>query len=102
MAVELARKPPIVVESTRSGAGMLDWIEFSARLFSGHRPRHDFEALVAYAKYRRSGSDSQPAGEKTPPVSIGTQGRVLVNGNNIAAPSTELSSWESEGGTTLT
>jgi hypothetical protein len=102
MAVELARKPPMVVESTRSGAGMLDWIEFSARFFPGHRPRHDLEALVAYGKYRRSGDRSHPAAGETPSVSVRAHGHPAVNGNNIAARSTERSSWESEGGTTLT
>jgi hypothetical protein len=102
VTVELARKPPLVVESTRPGAGMLDWIEFSARFFPGHRPRHDLEALVAYGKYRRSGDHYHPAAGETPSVSVGARGHPVVNGKTIAAPSAELSSWEGEGGTTPT
>lgn len=101
MAIEHARVPPVVVELTGPAGGILDWIEFRARFFPGHRSRHDFEALVAYGRYRRSGAVSHPAGERIPPVSAGAHRHAPVNGSNIAAPSTELSSWESEGGTAL-
>ena len=101
MAVELARVPPAVVESTRSGDDMLDWVEYCVRFFPEHRRRHNFEALVAYGTYRRSAARSHPAGEKIPPVSAGAQLRPPVNGSNIVAPSAELSSWEGEGGKTL-
>lgn len=80
---------------------MLDWIEFSARFFPGHRPRHDFEALAAYGTYRRSGGGSHPTGEKTPLDSFGAYGHAPVKGNHSAAPSSALSSWENEGGKTL-
>jgi hypothetical protein len=76
-ADELVRLLPVLVESSRSGVHVLDWIEFSARFFPGHRGRHDFEALVAYGRYRRG------------------------NGNTSAAHSAEHSSWDGEGGTTL-
>jgi hypothetical protein len=45
-----------VVRPTRSAAETLDWIEFCARSYPGHRERHDVAALVAYGGYRRNGT----------------------------------------------
>jgi hypothetical protein len=30
----------------------LDWVAFRARYFPGRRPRHDFQAVVAYGAYK--------------------------------------------------
>lgn len=40
----------------------LDWVEFRARDFPGRRPRHDFQATVAYGAYRHARNGSQPEG----------------------------------------
>ena len=57
----------------------LDWREFSAARFPG-RPRHDLQALVAYAAYRRSQVAAEPVREE---------------------PARALGAWEDEGGSAL-
>jgi len=79
---------------------MLDWNEFRARFFPGHRERHDFEALVAYDAYRRSDGGTQPAGEKTPRSSGVAGGHAPTKDDSVVAPSADISNWENEGGTT--
>jgi hypothetical protein len=98
MTAEIAPMQPAVSEPARPRVGLLDWVEFRARFFPGHRSRHDFEALVAYGTYQRGGAGPDSDGRTTPQVSVVTQLPEPVNGSNNAASSTELSSWESEGG----
>jgi hypothetical protein len=56
----------------------LEWTAFSAAYFPGRR-RHDFEALVAYGAYRRSGGVDTP-------------------GADDAGDRAALEVWEDEGG----
>jgi hypothetical protein len=63
----------------------LEWLAFCAAYFPARR-RHDFEALVAYGAYRRSG------GVDTPPAS---EPDVTTNGAESRAA---LEAWEDEGG----
>lgn len=65
-------------------AELLDWKAFSEKYFPGRR-RHDFEALIAYAAYRRSRGVDKPS-------SNGAD--VAENGGERAA----LEAWEDEGG----
>jgi hypothetical protein len=58
-------------------AELLDWKAFSEKYFPGRR-RHDFEALIAYAAYRRS--------------------RVVDEPNDGGEHRAALEAWEDEGG----
>lgn len=58
----------------------LDWEGFSARYFPGWR-RHDFEALVAYAAYKRGSPGSEKMDLATERIESGP-----------------LEAWENEGG----
>jgi hypothetical protein len=67
------------------GVELLDWEGFCRRFFSGGRERHDFEAALAYERYRRS------RGAAEPPATVDT-------GTTVGRA---LSDWEGEGGSTL-
>lgn len=63
----------------------LGWQAFSAAYFPDRR-RHDFEALIAYGAYRRSGGVDVPASAITDIAGNGARDRAAVE------------SWEDEGG----
>jgi hypothetical protein len=63
----------------------LGWQAFSAAYFPDRR-RHDFEALIAYGAYRRSGGVDEPASAIADIAGNGARDRAAVE------------SWEDEGG----
>jgi hypothetical protein len=62
----------------------LDWEVFCLTYFPGRRPRHDFEAVIAYGAYRRLGV-------------VPSAGRV-ESANGAAIEASSLAAWEDEGG----
>lgn len=48
--------------ATDSGSTDLDWATFSARNFPGRRPRHDFQAIRAYAAFKEGRAPVLEAG----------------------------------------
>ena len=46
-------RPVLSVVEPAGSPGGLDWVAFRARQFPGRRPRHDFQAVVAYGAYKR-------------------------------------------------
>lgn len=63
----------------------LDWQAFSAEYYPGRR-RHDFEALIAYAAYRRSRGVDKPSSNGADVSENGGEHRAAIE------------AWEDEGG----
>jgi hypothetical protein len=91
---DAGRKRPLTesavsaVASSADAPDGLDWQTFSAARFPGRR-RHDFDALTAYAAYRRSRTlDERPSRQATR----------MEEAESGGAGSTGLQDWEDEGG----
>lgn len=96
-----ARVPPAAPPS-RSSTRTLAWVEYCARFFPRQRERHDFKALVAYGGYRRERGDTALSvdSQATSRHSVVEEAHVVKADGRSTALSADLSSWESEGGTT--
>lgn len=70
----------------------LDWDAFRARYFPGRRPRHDFQAVIAYGAHKRDRRESSNGG---PPARIARRAAADEEALEQAA---EVNAWDDEGG----